>query len=524
MLLQVISCCKCNINYFISFFIADAQIASNLSTYGSEFFVGFYEHVHTANTHTLYVHTLKTTSVSFSVTSLDGVFSFTGTTTYHSPRAVSIPYSYEVRDRGYSWRKKGLRVSSLETEPVSVLAWSYRSSADYMSYLALPCHLQPTTEYTYYVVSTYGWSNQMSQFLIVGCVNDTTVTIIPNNDITVPSDPQDSTATNIVVSAGQSFNFTLHSLQTYFVFQPYVDLTGTKIISDSPLSIISGHEASRVPASYFDADPIVTQLTPTITWGKSFLLPPHYTRTNGQSYKVIATNNMTNAVKSCGPGVENITFDANNTASFFTGSNVYCSIISDQPIYIAQVGISRNYKSGNKGDPCLNTVPPIEQYEHSTQFTAFSQATSYYSVVMPNDAYFNQGLMINGFLNNLTWTSIYAANGSVIGYGYSAAVTGSNTIAHPNPNGKLFVSVYGFTTYGAYSYVGGMKLNPINIGNVPPEISFSSVEYTVNEDDGMVYVYLQRLKEFDSNVSVRVYVNPTPVDTAVGKLSNYIHS
>ena len=473
----------------------------------------------------MYVHTLKTTSVSFSVTSLDGVFSYIGTTTYHSPRAVSIPYSYEVRDRSYSWRRKGLRVSSLETEPVSVLAWSYRSSADYMSFLALPCHKQPTTEYTYYVVSTYGWSNQMSQFLIVGCVDNTNVTIIPNNDITVPSDPQSSGSPNIVVSAGGSFDFTLHSLQTFFVFQPYVDLTGTKIISDGPLSIISGHEASRVPASFFDADPIVTQLTPTITWGKSFLLPPHYSRTNGQSYKVIATNNMTNAVKTCGPfaSFENITFDANNTHWFYTTNNIYCSIISDQPIYVAQVGVSTNYDGGNKGDPCLNTVPPIEQYEHSTQFTTFSQATSYYTVVMPNDAYFNQGLMINGFLNNLTWTSIYAANGSVVGYGYSAAVTGSNTIAHPNPNGKLFVSVYGFTTYGAYSYVGGMNLNPINIKYVLPEISFSAVEYTVNEGDGMVYVYLQRLKEFDSNVSVRVYVNPTPVDTALGKLSNYVH-
>ena len=49
-----------------------------------------------------------------------------------------------------------------------------------------------------------------------------------------------------------------------------------------------------------DADPIVTQLTPTTTWGKTFLLPPHMGRSNGQSYKVIATNNKTNAVKTCG--------------------------------------------------------------------------------------------------------------------------------------------------------------------------------------------------------------------------------
>ena len=56
---------------------------------------------------------------------------------------------------------------------------------------------------------------------------------------------------NIIVSAGHSFNFVLHSLQTFFVFKPHVDLTGTKIISDSPLTVISGHEAARVPAGHF---------------------------------------------------------------------------------------------------------------------------------------------------------------------------------------------------------------------------------------------------------------------------------
>ena len=504
---------------FVFTFITDAQISSNLSTYGSRFFVGFYEHVHTANTHTLYVHTMKTTAVSFTVTSLDGNFSYSGTTSYLNPSAVSIPYSYEVRDRGYSWRRKGLRVSSLETEPISVIAWSYRSSADYMSYLALPCHEQPVTEYTYYVVSTLGWSNQASQFLIIGCMDNTNVSIIPNEQITVPSNPQGSLNLNIVVGPGQYYNFTLHSLQTLFIFQPYVNLTGTKIISDRPLSIISGHEASRVPQGISDADPIVTQLSPTVTWGKTFLLAPHRGRTNGQSYKIIAPYSNTTAVRTCGPQatVTNIIFDTNNTNWFFTTSNVYCSIQSDKPIYVAQIGVSYAYDGGSYGDPSLNIVPPIDQYEHVTQFTAFSQVTNYYSVVVPNDIYFSNSLRINGFLQNISFVSIYNSSGSVIGYGYTSAVTGSNIIQHPASMGGLFVSVYGWTTYGGYSYSGGMKLNPINIEYLFPEISFTAIEYTVNEGDGVVYVYLERLKEFDSNISVRLFTNPTPVDTAIGK-------
>ena len=409
---------------------------------------------------------MKTTPVTFKVTSLDDNFSYMGTTRYNTPHKITIPASYEVLDHTYSWRRKGLKVYSPDKVPISVIAWSFRNQFDFMSYLALPCHKQPTTQYTYYVVSTFGWSDQTSQFMIIGCLNNSNVTIIPNNEITVPSDPQNSSAVNITLLAGHSFNFVLHSLQTFFVFKPHVDLTGTKIISDSPLTIISGHEAARVPSGMFDADTIVTQLTPTITWGKTFLLPPHMGRNNGQSYKVIATYNKTNAVKTCGTNYtsQHIKFDEINTNWFYTSNNVYCSIISDQPIYVAQIGVSQRYAGGNFGDPSLNTVPPIEQYEHSTQFSELmSNDTSYYSVVVPNDAYFNYSLLFNSNLINPSWVLIYGSDGSVYGYGYSTSFNGTNTIAHPNPNGKLFVSIYGWKTYGGYSYVGGMKLKAINI-------------------------------------------------------------
>ena len=448
----------------ILFFIIEPQI--DLSTYSSEFFVGFYEYVHGSSVRTLYVHTMEKSPVTFKVTSLDDNFSYMNTTSYHNPCKVTIPASYEVLENTYSWRRKGLKVYSLDSEPISIVALSSHTQSDFMSYLALPCYKQPTTQYTYYVVSTLGWSDQTSQFMIIGCLDNSNVTIIPNNDITVPSDPQDTTSVNIIVSAGHSFEFVLHSLQTFFVYKPCVDLTGTKIISNSPLTIISGHEAARVPTGTYDADPIVTQLTPTITWGKTFLLSPHMGRSNGQSYKVIGTNNKTNAVKTCGKkyNAEHIKFDENNTNWFYTTNNVYCSIISDQPIYVAKIGVSTMYAGGNFGDPSLNTVPPIEQYEHSIQFSALlSSGTSYYSVVVPNDAYFNQSLLINNVLTNPTWVPIYVFDGSVYGYGYSTSFSGTNTIGHSNPNGKLFVSIYGWRTYSGYSYVGGMKLKPINI-------------------------------------------------------------
>ena len=108
-----------------------------------------------SNLYTLYVHTMKTTPVNFYVVSLDGNFSYMGNASYNNPHKVAIPASYEVVNHTYSYRRKGLKVYSNDKEPISVVAWNFRRS-DIMSYLVLPCHKQPTTQYTYYVVSTSG--------------------------------------------------------------------------------------------------------------------------------------------------------------------------------------------------------------------------------------------------------------------------------------------------------------------------------------------------------------------------------
>ena len=52
------------------------------------------------------------------------------------------------------------------------------------TYLALPCHDYQISQYEYYTVSTGSYRNTtMSQALLVGCQNNTTVTITPSVDL-----------------------------------------------------------------------------------------------------------------------------------------------------------------------------------------------------------------------------------------------------------------------------------------------------------------------------------------------------
>ena len=120
------------------------------------------------------------------------------------------------------------------------------------------------------------------------------------------------------------------------------------------------------------------------------------------------------------------------------------------------------------------TISPLEQYIHSVTFSSFETIPkNYFSILVPNDQYFNQTYLYNGFTLTPTWTTIYYPNGSIAGYGYSTQFNDTLTINHCNVNGGIFVTVYGFLYDGAYGYTEGMKLNPININVDLPEISFT---------------------------------------------------
>ena len=117
--------------------------------------------------------------------------------------------------------------------------------------------------------------------------------------------------------------------------------------------------------------------------------------------------------------------------------------------------------------------------------------------ILFNDAYFNQSLSINNVLINPQWVLIYASNGSIYGYGYSASFSGTNTVAHPYLNGKLFVCIYSLGTNAGQSFDGGMKLNPINIQRSNGNYFTSNNYFTLQ---------IQTMTSFSNFVSI-YYVN-----------------
>ena len=96
--------------------------------------------------------------------------------------------------------------------------------------------------YEYYVISLDSWWRDQSLFLLVGNEDNTTITILPTQMIEVPEDPQNPSNPTIIINAGNTYTITLHLMQTLLIGAE----DGSQIISNKPLTVISGHECGIV--------------------------------------------------------------------------------------------------------------------------------------------------------------------------------------------------------------------------------------------------------------------------------------
>ncbi|MGH2846436.1 MAG: IgGFc-binding protein, partial [Thermoleophilaceae bacterium] len=156
-----------------------------------------------------------------------------------------------------------------------------RRSASTDAYLGLPVDALGT-EYI-----NLGYQNvsvvNANQFGIVASQDATTVTITPT--AATPGHP-----------AGTAYTVHLDQGETYLLRdtngQPS-DLSGSIITADKPIAVFGGHQCANIPAGNTACDHIVEQLTATSQWGQSFLSMPLATRANGDTFRVLASEDNT---------------------------------------------------------------------------------------------------------------------------------------------------------------------------------------------------------------------------------------
>ena len=437
------------------------------STYGKEFYIGFMSSTGgTVFTSLRLVVGTPANSADFVVESSVGVV-HTGRVSHDSPVVINIPSHLQVRNHHHSSREKGIRIYSMAEELIFVVAETYISFLNHGAYIAYPCtKFDNQTMYEYYVISTGFPDNYfVSEFLLVGCENDTTITITPSKTVLLPDDLQRLNSSSISVGSGStSHQMVLHQMQTLAVMNSD-DLTGTRIISNKPLTVISGHECANIPQDASGCEPVAVQIPPVATWGTSFLLAPFAGRSSNQTFKAISSEKHASFVSICGG---NITQTLQNASVFIVNTDKYCYMESTAPMLVIQ--LSTGFATDSKGDPAIAMISPVDQYIHDIDFISLPTSffpSSFISITVATEHFNPNSVLLDGIVIDCEWQEIYDIDKNVTGYGCSKAILeetsgpSQHSIFHSNPDGVLSVLVYGFKSAipaRGYAYLAGQKL------------------------------------------------------------------
>ena len=455
------------------------------STAANEYYVGFFKNYRRPGNMTLFITTAKNVTVPFTVSSSIGQIYF-GNATNIEAKSVTLPSSFALEDN--TVRDKGVWIHAADAITVHGMN-DASNSAD--GFVALPCYDFQKQNYIFYAVSTH--YNQtadnssevqlMSQVLLVGCENDTELTITPTQTIEIPSDLVRGRNSPISVPSGGSHTIILNRLQT-FMFHSTLDLTGSKVVSSKPIAFFSGHECADVPVGVAACDHLVEQLPPTLAWGRKFFLASSKGKSAGEQYKLITSFPTTMVVCYCyssgGIVSETISTTLNGTGSsykFHIAQNMFCNVQASSPVLLVQFAIGASREPSEYGDPFMMMIPPVEQYRNNYTFVAQSGFQNAITVTVTS-GFFNPGNIVlnDTSLGSAEWNPIYCSTetDSVCGYGTRVSIsTGRNFIYHRDPNAKLGTFVYGFSHQVSYGYPAGVQLVPTR-GTIVVALTFNS--------------------------------------------------
>ena len=342
----------------------------------------------------------------------------------------------------YEYNMKGTNgIHVIASQPVAVYALVYQPEAS-TAFTGYPTRMLGTN----YCVLAYPGPNYqyLSQFAVVATENNTSVTITPSSTANLLG-----STTNLTLQEGQSYQNRSSASGS--------DVTGTRIESDKPIAVFAGARFAYVPANTETeaANPVVQQQLPVDWWGTNALGLSFAGRTDGDTYRVLAAYNDT-VVWTNGVMV------ATNQASGFTDLIIDGPVEfqGSKPIQVAQFANGTDFDSlpNNYGDPCEMVLPPAGHWLATNVVYTPTGPDSYGNPYDFTTNYLN--IIVVDWATNSTYLDVTNAITNFVAVGTNGyfgarivVATGTYTVSSSQPVG---VQVYGFGSYDAYGYFGGV--------------------------------------------------------------------
>ena len=432
--------------------------------------------------------------------SSSGVYNVTfGTTTQVSFPADSVYVSESMQ------RDRAIHIQAEKGKTISVYGVGdmfHQSDG----FVALSCDGMTVRNFNRYdyVIFSAGQVNlpQMrSEFLIIPCEDNTTITISPSHTVTVNA--SDFVTTKFGIGSDTNSALWQDVLGTNpragetLLISSLEDLTGTHIRGNKPLVVFSGHECGSISPTTVDGacNYLVEQIPPHTTWGSTFLLTPLGLRQTGDYYRIATVYNDTEVNITCIDEGSHVTEYTQLTLGKLQGENwdefqtqlpneppdciepfvrKFCSLQAGNPVIVAQYShsytVDFSCRKSDIGGAFMTIVPPVTQYLNYYTFSAAegkSTSTPTFISVSVHATFFNpSNILLDGIpleSETLAWQTFYSSEDEILGYGLHKMISdGYHRISHTISNAGIGVQIYGFSQQGSYGFSAGMELQAVS--------------------------------------------------------------
>ncbi|XP_065903849.1 uncharacterized protein [Dysidea avara] len=371
---------------------------------------------------------------------------------YYTSGAISgtsskvVKLSSSLITNSYNDQNKGIHLETNSTNVTVIGQNDVSQSSD--TFLALPTVKVCCTHCIYYGISvSSGVSQYDNVILIVGTEDNTMMNLTVTQSVNVSINDTISSLTH-----GSQYSFIVSRLQTVYIGSSS-DLTGTRIITDKPVSVFSGHECGNVPSlSYRYCDHLVEQIPPTTYWGKTYYIAPLQGR-SAYTIRVLAAYNSTEVFMDCNNVKNSYTINAGNC--FTVTHQYYCAIHSNKEILVAQYSI---------GNPMMMLVPATMHYDNEINLSTISSGYNDYINIIVLKEYYQPSMMywitggVKRSLQSQSWNTITFNQVTEAYYTQLSVSNGPVTIIHTTANALMSAVVYGFDYSDAYGHPGGFSV------------------------------------------------------------------
>jgi len=237
------------------------------------------------------------------------------------------------------------------------------------------------------------------------------------------------------------------------------DLTGSTVVADKPVQVISGHYCAYVPTNVAACDHLEESMFPVETLSTRYIVTapavPPLPNGKEQIVRIVATQPNTNLTFD--PPQSGVDTTIANAGGFVEIARQVSdfAVTADHKILVVQY-MEGQLAGGDTGDPAMTLAVATDQYRTSYLFHApTNYEVNYVNITAPSGATITlDGSPVSGF------TAIGSSGFGLARVTLDEGVDGNHTITGTEAFG---ISVYGYGQYTSYWYPGGLNLDVIPI-------------------------------------------------------------